>query len=357
MSLDSISVKIGVQDVASLAEAVRLMDRVATMSGDVVAAVNAAAAGAANVGSKAQQATSVIPQLKGLMDVLAEAFSKAFNEWKGLNSTAKEEMASIKADLGELISDLRAATDALRADFTSMANTATVRGLTEKMKTMQAGWQQQGDVGESVSNAVSSSIGTALEGLGQRMDEYAKNASAAATGAVDAVKAGVDQIKVAAEAMSKLQQGTDIAAQIQSVVDAALTVINAQQAAQIQQPVKQSSGGGASDDAVRSIYTMMLPDWPLMRDRLYEMRDKVNDIDNNTKDLGFKIDKLREGVMRAASASRSVAKKVAALVPGGDIGEDDVLPQAQNKGAQGGGDKTSPPRGTPANGKHGRRRM
>jgi hypothetical protein len=353
MSLDDISVKIGVKDVAELAEAVRLMDHVAAVSGDVLAAVNAAAAGAANVGSKAQQAVAVAPQLKGVMDVLAQAFSNVFGQWKGLNQTAREEIANLKAGLEGMVNDLRVAVEAIRADITSVGNMATVRGISEKLGKMQEGWQQQGDVGASVSAAVTSAIGPALQDLGQRMDGYARNAGAAATMAVGAVNNAVGEIKGAADALSKVQQGTDIVEQVKTIMDATLEMMKQQQVAAAPPAVaKASRRETASEEAVRSIYTLILPEWPLVRDRLYEVREKVDSIDNNTKNLGDKMDNLKEYMKTVAAASRAATKAASSGATGIEPG--DEKPQAENKGVAGAsGVNVGAPkvRGTPAAGK------
>ena len=353
MSLDDISVKIGIKDVGSLRDAAKMMNEVHSLSGGVIAAMDSASRGVDSLGAKLSAMNASQPQLMGVIDVFAQAFQRVVMQWKGLDQMAGAEVAEMRAEVMGMVEDIKRATKTLEGQFEALRNDPSLDNISMRMSAimeqsqrvaqMQVAVEQMAatrtagaaggeagapDVVGAVTKAVGDAFGPALEELGRRIDAYVQAAGGVATQAVGAVNVAMGEIKKALGATQAVETGVNTAEVIKGILDAVLAVMQAQQAVQAA-PVsaRRSREDKHMEDALGRVDLFFQSEWKLFSDRFGNTMDKVDEIFKNTDGLGERMEKLKNAVRELMSSYRKSgggSKKGASGGKDAEAGDEDT---------------------------------
>jgi len=342
MSLDDISVKIGIKDVGSLRDAKEMMERVQSLSGGVIAAMAAASTGVDSLGAKLSAVNASSPQLMGVINVFAQAFKQVVMQWKGLDQMASNEVTVMRAEVSGMVEELKSATTTLKGQFDALRNDPSLENISAKMTgileqsqrvaSMQVALEQMAatraagtpgeagtpDVAGAVTKAVGEAIGPALQELGGRIDAYMQAAGGVATQAVGAVSVAVGEMKKVIGAARAVDAGIDTARIVMEIVGALQAVMQSQQVASAAPAsARRSREDKHMEDALGRVDLFFQSEWKLFSDRFGGTMDKVDDIFNNTNGLSEKMEKLKDAVRGLMSSYRKGGASSNKMVAGG----------------------------------------
>jgi hypothetical protein len=330
MSLDDISVKIGIKDVGSLRDARDIMNQVHSLSGGVIAAMEAASRGVDSVGAKLANVNASSPQLMGVINVFAQAFQQVVTQWKGLDQMASNEVTAMRAEVTGMVEELKKATTELKGQFEALRNDPSLENISMRMSaimeqsqrvaSMQVAVEQMiatraagaaggeagaPDVVGAVTKAVGDAFGPALEDLGRRIDAYVQAAGGVASLTVGAVNNAVGEMKKVMGATQAVDAGIDTARIVMEVVGQLQGIMQAQQAVQAA-PVsaRRSREDKHMEDALGRVDLFFQSEWKLFTDRFGNTMDKVDEIFKNTNGLSERMEKLKDAVRDLMSSYR-----------------------------------------------------
>jgi len=133
MSLDEISVRIGVSDIQSLKDARDVMKEISALSSHVTRILADAENQTSKTGAKIKQVQAKAPELKGVIESFAKIFNGVFSQWQGLGGIAKEEIGKIRAEIGGVVTGLKTTSDALKTEFDKLSKSSSIKEISKKM--------------------------------------------------------------------------------------------------------------------------------------------------------------------------------------------------------------------------------
>jgi len=321
MSLDDISVRIGVRDVSSLLAAQEILKSVDALSNSLAGKMDAAARKATDASARMAAVQDMAQQMPAVFNAFDAAFKRVYASWDSLTALSTGSARAIQAELGAVIDGIQAATKSLETELVSLKGSTTIQEISSEMgkvveqarslAAMQAVIGEMGqkkgeetpaaaapDVGQVVAQAVGDAFAPAMADLGKEIDRLVQASNAVAGGARDAMQAlgaAIDRIVPKTQGVS---QAIEVARLVIEEMERLFAEMEAGQEKQVLQQPRVAAPGKKTEEerALHEIYTLFLPDWPLFRDRVYGMMDKLDEVHKGTSGLGDKMDALKDAV-------------------------------------------------------------
>jgi methyl-accepting chemotaxis protein len=117
MSLDDISVRIGISDISSLKEAATLMKQVHAFTGKLLTLVGSTEKGVDKLSAKISDLSTKSEELDTISDRLGNMFRYAFQYWENLRTSGQEHISGISRELNEITDSARSTASSLKSIF------------------------------------------------------------------------------------------------------------------------------------------------------------------------------------------------------------------------------------------------